>query len=135
MKEIVQNKMKYITHRNIVKVFIAFELAIWSRDLSTNFNIFTALQSNQQSFVCFKPYPLWLGNISKDFAVDNMKKTGLNEYVCDFSVDYNIIDVSDFVDIYKYLIKRHNIKQCSNVWNKLLIRYWVLVDNAIMHMN
>ena len=30
-----------------------------------------------------------LGNISKDFSVDNMKKTGLNGYVYDFSVDYN----------------------------------------------
>ena len=38
-----------------------------------------------------KRYPLCLGNISKDFSVDNMKKTELNEYVCDFSVDYNAI--------------------------------------------
>ena len=30
-------------------------------------------------------YPLCLGNISKDFSVDNMKKTG--GYVYDFSVD------------------------------------------------
>ena len=32
--------------------------------------------------------PLCLGNISKDFSVDNMKKVGLNGYVYDFSVDY-----------------------------------------------
>ena len=32
--------------------------------------------------------PLCLENISKDFSVDNMKKTGLNGYVYDFSVDY-----------------------------------------------
>ena len=30
--------------------------------------------------------PLCLGNISKDFSVDNMKKTRLNRYVYDFSV-------------------------------------------------
>ena len=30
-----------------------------------------------------------LGNISKDFSVDNLKKNGLNGYVFDFSVDYN----------------------------------------------
>ena len=30
--------------------------------------------------------PLCLVNFSKDFSVDNMKKTGLNEYVYDFSV-------------------------------------------------
>ena len=28
--------------------------------------------------------PLCLGNISKDFSVDSMKKTGLNGYVYDF---------------------------------------------------
>ena len=41
-----------------------------------------------------KRYPLCLGNISKDFSVDYIKKTGLNGYVYDFSVDYNIIDTS-----------------------------------------
>ena len=40
-------------------------------------------------------YPLWLGNISKDWSVDNMKKTALNRYTCDFSVDYNAISVAD----------------------------------------
>ena len=35
--------------------------------------------------------PLCLGNISKDFSLDNMKKAGLNEYVYDFSVDYDAI--------------------------------------------
>ena len=33
--------------------------------------------------------PLWLGNISKDWSTVNMKKTGLNGYVCKFNVDYN----------------------------------------------
>ena len=33
--------------------------------------------------------PLCLANISKDWPADNMKDTGLNEYVYDFSVDYN----------------------------------------------
>ena len=37
-----------------------------------------------------KRYSLCLGNISKDFSVNNMKKTGLNRYVYDFSVDYNV---------------------------------------------
>ena len=39
--------------------------------------------------------PLRLGNISKDFSVDNMKKTGLNGYVYDFNVDYDAIAVDD----------------------------------------
>ena len=46
-----------------------------------------------------------LGNNSKDFFVDNMKKTGFNGYVYDFSVDYNIIDISNIINIHKYLIK------------------------------
>ena len=32
--------------------------------------------------------PLCLGNISKDWSADNMKKTGLNGYVYEFNVDY-----------------------------------------------
>ena len=54
---------------------------------------------------------LCLGNISKDFSVDNMKKTGLNGYVHDFSADYDAIAVDDILDIHKYLMKKwHNIK-------------------------
>ena len=36
------------------------------------------------------PYSLCLGNISKDWSIDNMKKTGLKGYVYEFSTDYNI---------------------------------------------
>ena len=43
--------------------------------------------------------PLCLGKISKDWSVDNMKKTGLNGYVYDFSVDYYAIAVDDIWDI------------------------------------
>ena len=43
--------------------------------------------------------PLCLGNISKDWSVDNMKKTGFNGYVYGFSVDYNVIAVDDIKDI------------------------------------
>ena len=37
--------------------------------------------------------PLCLGNVSKDFSVDNMKKTGLNEYVYDCSVDLMLLQL------------------------------------------
>ena len=43
--------------------------------------------------------PLCLGNISKDWAVNNMKKTGFNGYLYDFSVNFDAIDVDDIVDI------------------------------------
>ena len=55
-------------------------------------------------------HPLCLGNISKDFSVDNMKKTGLKGYFYNFSVDYNTIAAADILDIHKYLMKKHNIK-------------------------
>ena len=35
-----------------------------------------------------------------------MKKTGLNGYVYDFSVDYNAIVVDDILYIHNYLIKK-----------------------------
>ena len=50
--------------------------------------------------------PLCLGNISKDFSVDNMKKIGLNGYVYDFRVDYDPIAVDDILDILKYLTEK-----------------------------
>ena len=50
--------------------------------------------------------PLCLGKISKDWSVDNMKRTGFTGYVYDFSVDYNAIDVDDIKDIHNYLIKK-----------------------------
>ena len=53
--------------------------------------------------------PLCLGNISKDWSVDNMKKTGFDGYVYDFSVDYDATDVDDIVDIHNYLMKKNSI--------------------------
>ena len=59
--------------------------------------------------------PLCLGNISKEFSVDNMKKTGFYGYAYNFSVDYDGIAVDDILDIHKYLMKLHSIKQCLDL--------------------
>ena len=77
--------------------------------------------TNKQLFVnCTKIYrfkakdseivatPLCLGNISKDWSVDNMKKVRLHGYVYNFSVDYNVTDVDDILDIYRHLMKSNN---------------------------
>ena len=53
--------------------------------------------------------PLCLGNISKDWSTNNMKKTGFNGYVYDFSVDYDAADTDDIKDMYKCLMKKNNI--------------------------
>ena len=43
-----------------------------------------------------KDYTLFLGNISKDFTINNMKKMGLGGVVKFFSVDFNSIDINVF---------------------------------------
>ena len=52
---------------------------------------------------------LCLGKISKDWSVDNMKKTGINRYVYDFSIDYDAITIDDILDVLNYLIKKENM--------------------------
>ena len=52
--------------------------------------------------------PICLGSISKDWLVDNMKKTGFAGYVYDFSVDYTVTNVDDIKDIHKYLMKKND---------------------------
>ena len=52
--------------------------------------------------------PLYLENISKDWSIYNMKDTGLNGYVYDFSIDYDAIAVDDILDIYSYLMKKND---------------------------
>ena len=42
-----------------------------------------------------KDYDLCLGNISKDFTINNLKKTGLKGDVNFFSVDFNPIDTNN----------------------------------------
>ena len=49
------------------------------------------------------------GNISKDWSVDNMKRSGFTGYVYDFSVDYNTTDADNIKDIHKYLMEKNNI--------------------------
>ena len=45
----------------------------------------------------------------KGWSVDKMKKTELNDYVYEFSVDYDAIAVDGILDIHKYLIKKNNM--------------------------
>ena len=53
--------------------------------------------------------PICLGIISIDWSIDDIKRTGLNGYVYDFSVDYDAIAVDDILDIHSYLMKKNNI--------------------------
>ena len=40
-----------------------------------------------------------LGNVSKDIIVNKMRKTGLNVYAYNYSVDCNAIEIGNIVDI------------------------------------
>ena len=53
--------------------------------------------------------PLFLGNISKAFSLENMKKPGVFGYVYDFSVDYDAIAVDNILDIYEYLMENYGM--------------------------
>ena len=63
--------------------------------------------------------PLRLWNVSKDFSVDNMKKTESNGYAYDFSVDYDVIFVDDVLDIHICLMKKTDIRVKWNEINKM----------------
>ena len=52
-----------------------------------------------------KDYALFLGNISIDFTINNMKKAGLKGIAKFFSVDFNPIDTNNILDIHRYLMK------------------------------
>ena len=51
--------------------------------------------------------PLCLGNISKDWSADSMKKTGLNGYVYEFCVDYADFNTSPPINVAEYLLPVH----------------------------
>ena len=54
--------------------------------------------------------PIFLWSISKDWSVDNVKKTGFTGYIYDFRVDCEAIAVDDIKTIHKYyLMKKNNI--------------------------
>ena len=54
--------------------------------------------------------PVCFGNISRDFSVDNMKKTRLDGYVYNFSVDYDFTANDKILDIHKYLMEENKLK-------------------------
>ena len=52
-----------------------------------------------------KDYTLCLGNVSKEFTINNVKKIGLKGSGKFFSVDFNPTDTNDILDIHRYLMK------------------------------
>ena len=56
------------------------------------------------------PYPLFLGNLSKDFSLVNATNTGLYGYIFDVSVDCKAIANDKICAIHRYLMRKNNIK-------------------------
>ena len=54
-------------------------------------------------------YSLCLGNISKYWSQDNMRKTGFNGYIYVFGTDYNTVTISDIQNIHRYLMEKNGI--------------------------
>ena len=52
-----------------------------------------------------------LGNILKYFTI-NSKKSTIKRNCNFFPVDFNLIDVNAILDIHKYLMVKHDIRQC-----------------------
>ena len=50
-----------------------------------------------------------LGNVSIDFSISNIQKTGLYGNVYDFSVDYWPISTNKIYDIHRFLMVKHDI--------------------------
>ena len=50
-----------------------------------------------------------LGNISKNWSVDDIKRTRFTGYIFDFRVDYDDIEVDNIKGIHEYLMKKNDI--------------------------
>ena len=84
--------------------------------------LLTYSNSNQKNSE-INDYALFLGNVSKDFIINNMKKTGWKGVVKYFSIDFNPIGANDNLDIHKYLMKRTWYKIMSGLIKNV---YWII---------
>ena len=65
-----------------------------------------------------------LGNVSKDFAINNMRRTVLKEGVKFFPVGFNPIDTNNILDVHKYLMKGAWFKIMFGLIKKYI--YWII---------
>ena len=64
---------------------------------------------------------LCLGNVLNNFAINNMKNTGLKGVVKFFSLDFNPIDANYILDIHNYFMKRTWYKIMFGLIKKIFI--------------
>ena len=75
-------------------------------------NSYKYINSKQVKDSEIKYFAPCLGDVSKDFTINNMKKTRLKGVVKYFSVDFNSINTYGILDIHKYFMKR--------IWYKIM---------------
>ena len=82
-----------------------------NRNLFVNGNEIVKFEAKDPAIVAT---PLCLGNVSKDWSVNNMKKTGLNGYAYEFCVDYEanytINGVENTPFLHKYFMVKYQTK-------------------------
>ena len=66
-------------------------------------------------------YALWLGTISNNFTINNMKKNEIKRKCKFFLVDLNPIDTDDMLDIHIYLIKKIQYEIMFGLIKKIFI--------------
>ena len=71
--------------------------------------VYKLLKSRQKVLKLQQFHYVQFHYISKDLSADNVKKTELNGYVYDFSVNYDGIAVDDVLDTQKCLVKKNDI--------------------------
>ena len=81
-----------------------------------------------------KYYALCLDNVSKDFKINNMKKTRLKGVVKFFSVDFNAIDNNNILDTHKDLMKRIWYKTMFGLIKKIFIGSLTGLVNGSNHI-
>ena len=64
-----------------------------------------------------------LVSISNGFGANESREVSLKGNMQDVSVNYNVIDKSDILNIYMYLMVEGNIKQCPSLLNQFLLDY------------
>ena len=80
-----------------------------------------------------KDYALCLGNVSKDFTINNMRKNRIKSSYKFFSVVFNSIDLNATLDTHKYLVKRTWCIIMFGLIRKIFIRLLSNIVNTSNH--
>lgn len=101
-----------INQLNILLILLSIEIKfiwVYTTMRAIIFLYVNSIKTQTPKARTLKWYPLILGKISKDFTVDNIKRTGVNGKNFHYFVSHGTIDVSDIEDNHKNLIKKHNV--------------------------